>query len=44
MNDAAIERVTCQSTSGLQVIPASAPTDPIGPVILPVPLWRSQGE
>lgn len=43
MNDVAIERVTCQSTTGPQVIPASAPTDPTGPVILPVPLLRSQG-
>lgn len=43
MNDVAIERVTCQSTTGLQVILAPAPTDPTGLVILSEPLLRSQG-
>ncbi len=43
MNDIATERVTYQSTAGLKVTLAPDPTDPTGPVILSVPLLRSQG-
>lgn len=43
MNDVVTERMTCQSTTGLKVILAPDPTAPTGPVILSVPLLRSQG-